>query len=162
MHIKNATQKNHVQLPHFFIHFFVHKKMNTPGTTLLLLTYDGVGRYATGQTIYEWENVDLIEIPASESAESYHNARNNVVLQFTLARVATARVWNAARALMSSLGDMYVAPLNIDPNDPFYDAANVSALSHRTSYRCLTLSADNHGSFVGAPRDPNTLAQRDT
>ena len=66
--------------------------MNTPATTLILGTVVGAIQ-ASGQTDYKFEIIELIEIPAGESAESY---TDTVILQFTLARVAAARVWNAA------------------------------------------------------------------
>ena len=87
-----------------------------------------------------------------------------VVLQFTLARVAAARVWNAAHALMSSLGVAYVArerSLGVDCDAPFRDAANRAAWCRWASFRSLALFVDSRYRSMGAPRDSSALAQRD-
>ena len=132
--------------------------MNTPTTTLILRTYVDVI-----QTI-----VELIELPATVSVESYDCGR--VVLQFTLARVAAARVWNAAHALMSSMSDAYVAHKRslgaVFWRAPFCDVAPFfdvawAGWSRGASFRSLALSADNCDTSIGAPRDPSALAQRD-
>ena len=125
--------------------------MNTPATTLVLGTL-------VDALYHEYEIVELVEIPAGTSAETDDYS---VILQFTLARVAASRVWNAARALMSSLSDAYVArecSLGADRDAPFSDAAT---WSYRAPFMCLHLTADNQDKSMGAPRDPSALAQRD-
>ena len=124
--------------------------MNIPTTTLVLGTrVDGM--HASGQTGYEFEVVELVEIPAGKSAESYDGS---VILQFALARVAAARVWNATRALMISLGDVYVARgrlLDADRDAPFSDRdIDIASWSYPASFRSLSLTANNLGSR-GAP-----------
>ena len=127
--------------------------MNTPATTLVLVTTVNAIQ-ANEQTDYEFETIELIEIPAGESAESCDDG--SVILQFTLARVAAARVWNAARALMSSLGDAYVArerSLGADRDVPFCDDAECAAWCRWTSFRSLALYADNRDRAI---RDRST------
>ena len=135
--------------------------MNISTTTLVLGTrVDGM--HASGQTGYEFEIVELVEIPAGKNAESYDD---KVILQFALARVAAARVWNATRALMISLGDVYFARgrlLDADRDAPFSDRdIDIASWSYPASFRSLSLTANNRERSAGAPRDPSALAQCD-
>ena len=135
--------------------------MNTSATTLILGTSVGATQ-ANEQIDHEFETIELIELPAGMSALSYDD--DILVLQFTLARVAAARVWNAVRALMISLGDAYVArerSLGIDRDTPFCETANRAVWCRCTSFRSLILCADNCDRSNGAPRDSSALAQRD-
>ena len=138
--------------------------MNATATTLILGTQLGVCSTITGEIVhnFEIEIVELIELPATKSVESYDDGI--VVLQFTLARVAAARVWNATRALMSFLGDAYVAhgrSLGVDRDTPFSDLANKAVWSYPASFRSLNLRIDNRDKSMYPPRDLNALAQRD-
>ena len=135
--------------------------MNTPAATLILGTSVGATQ-ANAQIDHEFETIELIELPAGMSALSYDD--DILVLQFTLARVAAARVWNAVRALMISLGDAYVArerSLGVDRDTPFCETANRAVWWEYTALRRVALYAGTCKRCNGAPRSPSALAQRD-